>query len=257
MVIVRATAALALLGGLTACGSTPTDVHSQPELPSPSTYVVTGVTQNGTPRALVKDTQIRLRFADGRLTLTAGCNTMSGGYTLDGTLLRVSSLASTEMGCAPALMRQDSWLAGLFAKPVQLTTGADAAVISGSTVLAIADRKTVAPNRPLMGTRWLLDTVYDGRTASSLPKGQVSWIEFYAGARVHAFDGTNDGDGAARVTGNRISFGNGLGWTLVGCVSGCPVGDFSGVLSGTATYAIEENRLTITNGGHGLGFHAR
>jgi heat shock protein HslJ len=258
MVIPRTITLLVLLASLAACGSTAPGVHSQPQVVlDPSTFVVTGVTEKGVPKQLVEGTEIRLRFADGKLTLTAGCNTMSAGYTLDVSRLTVGPVQSTEMGCDRERMDQDGWLAKLFDRPVQISTGPDGAVVSGDTVLSIADRKTVSPDKPLIGTTWILDTVYDGDTAASVPSTKHAWIRFGRHGQVHADDGLNDGSGPVSVTGDRVNFGDGLGWTLVGCTSGCPVGDFSGVLSGTARFTIEEDRLTLTQGAHGLGFHAR
>ncbi|MCW2785870.1 MAG: protein of unknown function Meta and HslJ [Marmoricola sp.] len=219
------------------------------------TYVVTGVTDAGKPRPVVAGSQIRVQFHAGRIVVTAGCNTMSGSYRVSGTRLRVDSLAMTEMGCRAPLMAQDTWVAGLFAKPVQFTTGKDAAITSGAVVLSLADRRTVSPGLPLVGTKWLLDTVYDGGTASSVPSGDVAWVVFDDRGAVSVNDGLNDGSGPVSVDGARITFGN-LGWTAVGCTATCTVGDFSDIFSGTSTFTITEKRLTLTQGTHGLGFRA-
>lgn len=255
--ILRGTAALILLVLLTGCGQQ----HQPAGQPTPGvgtkTFVVTGVTVDGAPRALAKGSQIRLAFSGRRLTLTAGCNTMSGQYTLDGTRLIVSALSSTEMGCAQGLMDQDTWLAGLFAKPVQFTDGGSGAVISGRTVLAITERSNISPDRPLVGTTWLLETVYAEQMAGSVPHGLVAWVVFHADGTVRISDGLNEASGAVRVAGDRVTFGD-LAWTAVGCIrpATCSVGAVARVLSGTVTFAITEQHLTLTHGREGLGFRA-
>lgn len=255
MRIVRTTLVLALLGLLAGCGSQgDTDGGLRPAASRPSTYVVTGVTVKGERRDLVPGTEIRLRLEDGRLTLTAGCNTMSGRYRLDGSRMTVGALQMTEMGCDRARMDQDTWVGGLFARPVQFTPGPDGAVISGETVLALADREQVAPDKPLVGTKWRLDTDYPRGFPVSVPDRISAWIHFDRHGRFRFDDGCNEGGGRASVHGDRIT-ARMVAVTLVLC-RGPNLPDFYGVLSGTSTYAIEGRSLTITAGGHKLRFHA-
>ena len=221
----------------------------------PVTYVVTRVTTDGKEHPLVPGTEIRIRLADAQVTLTAGCNTMSGGYTLEEGRLRVARLSMTEMGCDRARMDQDTWLAGLFAKPVQLTTGDEPTVVAGRTVLAMADRKQVHPDKPLLGTRWELDTVIDGGVASSLPAGHTASLRIM-GRTLEATDGCNDGTGAVLVRNGLIGFSD-VVFTRRPCpTSAQVVPEFAAFLDGSGTYEITENRLTITRDGHGLGFSA-
>lgn len=230
-----------------------------------ATYVVTGVTEGGAPRALVKGSEIRLRFEKGRLGVTAGCNTMGGTYTLDGTRLTVSDLSMTEMGCDSPLMEQDTWVAGLFTRAVQLTTGPDASLISGDVVLALTDREVVSPDKPLVGTRWVLDTLVDGDAASSLPQGSSGYLTLTTKTRYDTSVpcGTSQG-GRYSVEGDRITFTSSSAG-IADCFGTNPdvEGDnglvseaFRSVLGADVRWSIEENRLTITRGDRGLGFTA-
>ncbi len=225
------------------------------------TYVVTGVTVGGAPHALVAGSQIRLTFDGDRLGITAGCNTMGGTYTLDGTRLRVSDLAMTEMGCEAALIEQDTWVVGLFERDVQLTAGTEPTLISGDVVLTLADREQVSPDKPLLGTTWTLDAIGvggDEGAVSSVPAGVVATVRFGAGGTVQVRDGCNGGDGAAAVAEDTITWGD-----RSSDLRACPepgiatvVEAFAAVLDGTTTFAIEEKSLTITRGDRFLSFRA-
>lgn len=256
MWLLRAVAITVVFLVLTACGHQAGSAGKDVGVPRlQGTYVVTAATDSGRPHSLVPGSRIEIRFGD-RIVVTAGCNTMTGTYRIDGTRLVVQGLAMTEMGCAQPLMVQDAWVASLLDHPVQLVTGTNARLVSGNVVLALSEGRAVSPERPLVGTKWLLDTVYNGQTASSVPLGDVAWVVFDHNGNVSVNDGLNDGSGLVRVAGNQLTFGD-LAWSLVGCVGhGCPVGNFSKVLSGTATFAITGGSLTITQGVDGLGFKA-
>jgi heat shock protein HslJ len=222
---------------------------------APTTYVVTGVTDGGSARRLARGTQIRIRFDNDRLTMTAGCNTISGSYVLDRGRLTASALASTEMGCAAPLMAQDAWLAGLFDRPVQFTTGKDAAIISGDVVLALADRRVVHPDLPLARTRWVLDGVLTGDVAGSVPSPQHAWLRF-EGTSVTFDLGCTGGSGSVQSDGTTMTFSD-----VVFEATPCPADSvvlpaFSAVLDGRTTYSITENTLQIVNGDRALTFRA-
>lgn len=276
MTILRTTAALGLVLVLAGCGdqgSSDGDLRGAPgtdQVPAGTTYVVTGVTDAGEDRPLVAGTEIRLRFdEDNRFGISAGCNSMGGTYSLDGTRLTVTDLATTDMGCDQDRMEQDTWVAALFGEPVQFSTGANASVISGDTVLALTDREVAAPDKPLVGTSWELDTIIDGETSSSVPEHGSGSIEFnkYGGFRTAVRCGTSSG-GKVTVEGNRLTFAPNMGG-IADCVPGDGVDSdefyagpqaveqiFGKVLVNGATFSIEENRLTITFGDHAAGFTA-
>ncbi len=67
-----------------------------------------------------------LSFAEGRISIEGGCNRLFGGYRIDGGRLEVGRLGSTMMACEPALMKVDSTLTELLAKPVRIDAAAEA-----------------------------------------------------------------------------------------------------------------------------------
>ncbi|NKY85344.1 META domain-containing protein [Nocardia veterana] len=102
---------LAVLATAVACASgnysTPTDSASA--APVGHTYLSTDV--HG-PR-IPGDGPLRLTFTEGRLSATAGCNTLMGSADLSGHTLRTGPLASTRMACVGDRAGADEWATAL------------------------------------------------------------------------------------------------------------------------------------------------
>lgn len=63
---------------------------------------------------------LTLDFADGRVSVSGGCNGQGGSYhTVDGGTLEIGSLMSTQMACDAPLMDADTAVAKLLARPLQ------------------------------------------------------------------------------------------------------------------------------------------
>lgn len=60
--------------------------------------------------SLVSGSQIDMRFKSDSIAVTAGCNTLFGGASVDGDELVAGGLASTQKACDADLSRQDAWL---------------------------------------------------------------------------------------------------------------------------------------------------
>ncbi|WBQ09579.1 META domain-containing protein [Hyphomonadaceae bacterium ML37] len=60
--------------------------------------------------ALDSDRELSIRFEDGRVSGSGGCNRFMGGYTLTGEALTLSELASTQMACPDEAMNQETRL---------------------------------------------------------------------------------------------------------------------------------------------------
>lgn len=94
------------------------------------TFTSTAVTGH----ELVPDSNIRLAFADGRMTAEAGCNTLMGAYTdADGRLAWSDQPAGSMMACDDDLTEQDAWLTTL------LTDGVDAELIDDQLLLTTGE----------------------------------------------------------------------------------------------------------------------
>ena len=207
-------------------------------------------------RALVPGSVVRLSFQDGQIGATGGCNSMGGPYAIDGDRLVVSQLAMTEMACAPDLMDQDQWLAGLLDGATIALEGDTLTLAKNETRLSLLDREVADPDRPLTGTRWIVDGLVSADAVSSVPVGVVAALTFEAG-RVDVEAGCNQGGGSATVTDTTVTFGP-IALTKMACEGGAMEVEraVSAVLSGEVLYTIEAGTLTLDGGAAGLTLRA-
>jgi heat shock protein HslJ len=212
------------------------------------TFLSTGIEG----RILVAGSQIRIAFQDGQISASGGCNSMSGPYRIDGDHLVAGSLATTEMGCDEPLMAQDTWLADLLAGATIALDGDSLVLAKGGVRLTLDDRKIADPDRPLLGTRWVVDGLISGDAVSSVPAGVTAALTFSDG-RVEVEAGCNGGSGSVEVTDTTLAFG-----PIVRTTKGCGPDVMAveeavmAVLSGQVAYAIEAGGLTLDAGGVGL-----
>lgn len=80
------------------------------ETTPPAAYQVEGGTfkilsVNGKPA--IRGVDADIRFEGGRISGTAGCNRLNGGFTQSGNVLTISGVAVTMMACPPAQMAQE------------------------------------------------------------------------------------------------------------------------------------------------------
>ena len=130
-------------------------------------------------RSLVPGTQIRLSFDHGRVGASAGCNALGGPYELvDGRLI-IRGMSMTEIGCDAARHAQDEWLADLLQSEPRINLlGNTLTVEAAEAILRLLDRVVADPDRPLVGTRWRVDTALRGDAASSVPDTAPVTLEF-------------------------------------------------------------------------------
>lgn len=90
---------------------------------------------------LVRDTQVRIRFASSTVTADAGCNHLSGKASLDDGTLSVQNLGGTEIGCPGDLGAQDQWLTELLTAGPTLTLADDTLTLtSGDVVVELVEQ---------------------------------------------------------------------------------------------------------------------
>ena len=177
---------------------------------------------------------------------------MGGPYAIDGDRLVVQQLAMTEMACEPGLMDQDAWLADLLDGASIRLDGDTLTLSKDGAALTLVDREVADPDRPLLGTRWVVDGLVEGDAVSSVPVGVVAALTFSDG-RVDVEAGCNQGAGAVAVTETTMTFGP-IALTKMACEGGAMDVEriVSSVLGGEARYVIDARALTLDAGGVGL-----
>ncbi len=205
---------------------------------------------------MVPGTRITLAFRDGSLSAGGGCNAIGGAYTITGDRLSTAHLITTEMGCAQPLMEQDRWLAKLLSGSTMALAGDTLTLDDGTVRLTLLDREVAKPDKPITGTKWVLDGIVTGDAASSVPTGVTASMRIVDG-RVELDTGCNTGGGPVTVTDDTLTFGA-MALTKKACMAGPAAVEAAVVstLTGTVHYTIEADVLTIDAGTSGLVFRA-
>jgi heat shock protein HslJ len=106
-----------------------------------------------------------LRFADGRLSGSAGCNRLLGSYTRDGASLKLApNMASTMMACPPPLMAQEQAVTKALAATAAFKLGDEGLMLLDTAGRPLLTFRALVPE-PLAGTRWQLTHYNNGKGA--------------------------------------------------------------------------------------------
>ncbi|MGI9615370.1 MAG: META domain-containing protein [Acidimicrobiales bacterium] len=226
----------------------------------------TSVTEDGADRPLVADTQIEISFVDGQVSARAGCNSMGGEYSLDGDVLIVGDMFSTEIGCDPDRHDQDDFVAAfLTAGPVAALDGKTLTLATDDVTVEFADLS--GETESLKGTTWEVTGFVDESAATSFNVTEPASL-IVAEDTMTGFDGCDefaapvevaDGSTGGPVEGDgELQFGE---LELVDPSGACTDAEYRDlvheVLTGAAFYTIENagpgvSNLTITNTEAGL-----
>ncbi|MFF0257967.1 META domain-containing protein [Streptomyces microflavus] len=193
----------------------------------------------------------------GRAKAGFGCNHIGADARVEGDRIIFGKPVSTQMACdettekaeKAALAAMDGEVtAKLSGEKLTLTT-------EGGDTIALSEEKPAG----LVGTRWAVNTLLSGETATSvpadLPKERVPHLTFGKDGTVHGNSGCNSFHGKAAVKGSTIDFGPPAGTRKM-----CPEAEMEveravlAALDGPATYTIKGSTLTVTSkDGKGIG----
>ncbi len=207
-------------------------------------------------QVLVPGSRIRLAFENGSLSGSGGCNTFGGAYRIEGGRLVTGQTFMTEMACEQPLMAQDDWVQNLLDGAAVTLDGATLVLAGDGVVLTLQDREVADPDRPLEGTRWIVDGLVAGDAVSSVPAGVTAALRFVDG-QLELEAGCNRGGGAVEIADGIITFGP-IGLTKMACDGpGSMVEQHVlGVLTGKVGFEIEAGVLRL-GGGNGPGLVLR
>jgi heat shock protein HslJ len=199
---------------------------------------------------------LRVGFTDDhQVTAVAECNHLSANARIEDGVLTVDAMGGTEMGCDPDRHAYDEFLASFFqSSPTVALDGPMLTLTSGADTLVLTDREVADPDRPLTGTRWVVDGLIDGDSVSSMPAGAQEAFVVFSPGRVEGKTGCNSFGADTTVDGDRIEVQE-LVTTDVACgdVVMAVEQAMYAALHGTVTYEIDASRLTLHGpDGHGL-----
>lgn len=222
------------------------------------TFVANAITGH----ELVAGTEVTLRFDRGTLGVSAGCNTLSGGYAIaDGTLRWTSEPAQTMIGCEPALQRQDEWLTKLFADGLEVQASAtDLRLTGGDVVLALREGTPAGTPPPIAGTTWTLETISarDG-TSTNVPAGvEPPTLRIGEDGTAEVFAGCNRGSASAQLRDDGFVVFGPLALTEMACDATAMRVEraVTAVLRGRVALGFEGERLSAAKDGNRLTFSA-
>ena len=79
------------------------------------------LTVNGKRYALSSKKPISISFTEKTISITGGCNTLGGNYSLSKGILKAQTIFNTKKSCSEKLFNQDLWLNQLFSAKPKLT----------------------------------------------------------------------------------------------------------------------------------------
>jgi heat shock protein HslJ len=194
-------------------------------------------------QTLVEGTQVTLTFTADTLSAVAGCNTMTGGYTIDGGTLKVAAMAQTLMACDPETMAQDVWVSALLTGSPTVSLAADELAVKGAdTTLTLGDRTKVANENALDGRTWDLVSL----DAATAPEGAYVSV---ADGKLYVATGCNRGFGSVTVTDGAIEIGP-IALTRMACEGATNEWEqaLTTFLTGSLDYVVTGTDVTLTNG---------
>ena len=208
---------------------------------------------------------LELAFHDGRVSGTAGCNRATATVDLSGGTLKTGEIATTMMACIGDRATADEWMGNLLRSEPKWSLADDTLTLTSSDqVVTMLDRAVANPDRPLVGTNWIVRSMVTAdavSTSAALEQAKPSLL-LDANNTATGSTGCNRFTGPATVTEaegrTTIEFGP-LATTRMACAPEiAEVETFvTGVLAGTVEASIDADELRLTKAdGSGLVLNA-
>lgn len=200
--------------------------------------------------------------SQGRASAKTGCNSIGAEVTVEGDTVTVGKKQSTLIGCPEELESFEKALNGAFSGKLKATVQDKQLTLTTTGGDAIA--LTSEPPAPLVGTEWTVDSLSEGATATSLPKGTEGKAHFTfrkngKNLSVEGSLGCNTFSAPAQVSGSGSSATLTIG-RLISTRKLCPGPEMTlerqvqKVLEGKVSYELHHRALTLESAeGQGLG----
>jgi len=140
----------------------------------------------------------------------------------------------------------------------QAASGSELVLANNTTEIRLLDRTFADPDRPLIATRWVVQTIVDRDIASSIPQGAMAHLVVNADGTFTGNTGCNNMGGTAAITNVALRF-SGVFTTKMACEPDRMRLEQAvlGVLDGDVNYEIEADLLRLRHSsGKGIDLRA-
>lgn len=206
---------------------------------------------------LVDDFPITLTFDTGTFGGTAACNGYGAGYSIDGNQLIIDGLSWTEMGCRPDVQAAEQAYLAALTDVDGINLVDDELALSGPSTELIFTRQQPVPTEELVDTLWLLETLIEGETATTV-LGDPATLSINSDGTFSGSTGCRTFSGRYQIFGADVQFNE-----FAAGEEQCPTelagqdGHVFAVLGDGFTAEVDGDRLTVTSaGGDGLAYRA-
>jgi heat shock protein HslJ len=158
----------------------------------------------GKPLPLPDGGRATLSFDDAQAGGQSFCNHYSSTYSLDGEALRFDGIGGTEMACEPEIMAAETAYVTALKAVTTVSRDRDDLVLTGDDVELRFSPVPPVPTSELVGSDWVLESLLDGGTASSVLDG--STLRLQDDATFTATTACTLMSGRWQPTGDRIQF---------------------------------------------------
>ncbi|QBJ95209.1 META domain-containing protein [Rhodococcus sp. ABRD24] len=194
----------------------------------------------------------------GQIAMSAGCNRGVGSVELAGGIVNTGPIATTMMACPGDIAGADKWMTDFFAaRPTWKLDAETLTLVSPETTVSLTAKTVTSPDRPVIGTTWVVDTLIspDAVSTSTALETSAPTLTIAENGRATGTTGCNRFNGPAQLGNGTITFG-----PLVTTHLTCPTDVTEveravlAVLDGEVTYAIDADTMKLMRpDGLGLG----
>ena len=153
---------------------------------------------------LVDGFPITLSFTDEGVGGTAACNGYGGMYDIAGDQITFSELIWTEMACMPegVMESEQTYLESLLLVDM-FSMSDDSLILGGERVELVFEALPPIPTAELTGTVWVLESLVDGESVSSV-NGERATLELFTDGSMLGSTGCRTLDGNYMVSGAEV-----------------------------------------------------
>jgi heat shock protein HslJ len=192
------------------------------------------------------DARVTIRFDDGEVGGSAGCNLYGGTYTRgEGDAIAIEVGSMTEMACDEPLMALDTAFVGALGEVAAYRLDDDALTLDGGDDTLTFDAEQPLP---LEGTAWRLDGLAAGNDAVTSTIAGTEVTARFEDGQVTGSGGCNEYGGTYTVNRDEIAIAE-LASTLIAC-DGAVMDQEAAFLDGlerAASFAVEGSTLSLSD----------